>query len=227
MRVRALLPGGVVVAELSPPPGGEFSIALSGRQATWTLQFGLAEGKSPPVRYRMMIERPSAVGSASTRCADVLRARGVNAWVSVISGPPAASGILFPGLGAMAVSVAPAGKLTAASPAPGAPTVLLIGGGTTLRGDLAGLGCDPGQVQLNFWDTGKGKPPTLTLADPVAARCAGAPASRRVHRTPQLRNGHRGRSGRSARSAACHWSATSSTSRASSSSDGHAHVIRP
>jgi hypothetical protein len=173
MRARVLLPGGVVVAVLSPPPGGQFSIALSGRQATWTLEFGLAEGQSPPVRYRMVIERPSAVGSAATRCADVLRARGVNAWVSAISGPPAPSGILFPGLGAMAVSAVPAGKLTAASPAPGAPTVLHIGGGTTLRGDLAGLGCDPGQVQLNFWDTGKGKPPTLTLADPSGRALCG------------------------------------------------------
>ena len=163
---RVLLPGGVVVAQLSPPRGGQYSIALSGRQATWTLEFRLAEGEAAPVHYRMVIERPSALGSGATRCADVLRARGVNAWVSAIPGPPGAGGILFPGLGAVAVSTVPARTLTAASPAEGATPVLHVSGGTTLRGELAGLGCEPGQVQLNFWDTGKGKPPTLTVADP-------------------------------------------------------------
>src|SRR5262249_19045595 len=110
MRARVLLPGSVVVGELHPPRGGEFSIALSGRQATWTPGFRLADGASPPIRYRMVIERPSvpAPGSSGTRCADVLRARGVNAWIAAISGPPAASGIVFPGLGAMAVNTVPA-----------------------------------------------------------------------------------------------------------------------
>jgi hypothetical protein len=174
LRARVLLPGGVVVAQLRPPRGGQFSIALSGRQATWTLEFRLAEGESAPVRYRMVIERPSALGSGGTRCADVLRARGVNAWVSAISGPPSAGGILFPGLGAIAVSTVPTRTLTAASPAAGAPPVLHVSGGTALRGELAGLGCDPGQVQLNFWDTGKGKPPTLTVADSAGRPLCGS-----------------------------------------------------
>ena len=44
--------------------------------------------------------------------------------------------------------------------------MLKLRGGTTIRGDFAGLGCDPGQMQLNFWDTGRGKPPVLTVSDP-------------------------------------------------------------
>lgn len=167
MRARVLLPGGVVVGDVNPPKGGgPFSIALSGRPATWTLEFRLAEGARPPVRYRMVIGQPPALGSGGTRCTDVLRGRGVNAWVSAISGPPPSSGIVFPGLGAIAMSAVPAGKLTAMSPAAGAPPVLHVGGGATLRADLIGLGCEPGQVQVNLWDTGKGKPPKLTPSDP-------------------------------------------------------------
>ena len=174
VRPRVLLPGAVVVAQLSPPRGGQYSIALSGRQGTWTLEFRLAQGEVAPVHYRMVIERPSALGSGATRCADVLRARGVNVWVSAIPGPPGAGGILFPGLGAVALSTVPARTLTAASPAEGAPPVLHVSGGTTLRGELAGLGCDLGQVQLNFWDTGKGKPPTLTVADSTGRPLCGS-----------------------------------------------------
>jgi len=166
VRVRVLLPGDVVVALLTPPRGGQYSIALGGRQATWTLEFKLADGERPPVRYRLVVERPSALGSGGTRCADVLRARGVNAWVSALSGPPGADGIVFPGLGSIAFSAAPVNAVSVGSPVGGAASVLKLRGGTTIRGDLAGLGCDPGQMQLNFWDTGRGKPPVLTVSDP-------------------------------------------------------------
>jgi len=123
-------------------------------------------GERPPVRYRLVVERPSALGSGGTRCADVLRARGVNAWVSALSGPPGADGIVFPGLGSIAFSAAPVNAVSVGSPVGGAASVLKLRGGTTIRGDLAGLGCDPGQMQLNFWDTGRGKPPVLTVSDP-------------------------------------------------------------
>ena len=166
VRVRVFVPGDVVVALLSPPRGEQYSIALGGRQATWTLEFKLADGERPPVRYRLLVERPSALGSAATRCADVLRARGVNAWVSAISGPPGAGGIVFPGLGSIAVSTTPADAVSVGSPVGGAASVLKLRGGTTIRGDFARLGCDPGQMQLNFWDTGRGKPPVLTVTDP-------------------------------------------------------------
>jgi len=166
VRVRVFVPGDVVVALLSPPRGGQYSIALGGRQATWTLEFKLADGERPPVRYRLLVERPSALGSGATRCVDVLRARGVNAWVSAISGPPGVGGITFPGLGSIAVSATPANAVSVGSPVGGAVPVLKLRGGSTIRGDFAGLGCDPGQVQLNFWDTGKGKPPVLTVSDP-------------------------------------------------------------
>jgi hypothetical protein len=164
LRIQVLLPGGTVVAQLNPPRGEQFSIALSGRPATWTLQFRLAKGESVPVRYRMVIERPSTA-TGGPRCADALRARGINAWVRAIPGPPGAGGLVFPVLGSIAVSTVPPRALTAASPSDGAPPVLHVSGGTTLRAELADLGCEPGQVQLNFWDTGKGKPPVLTVAD--------------------------------------------------------------
>jgi len=166
VRVRIFVPGDVVVALLAPPRGGQYSIALGGRQATWTLEFKLADGEQPPVRYRLVIERPAATGSAGTRCADVLRARGVNAWVSAISGPPGAGGVVFPGLGSIAVSAIPADALSGGSPVGGGVSVLKLRAGITLRGDFAGLGCDPGQMQLNFWDTGRGKPPVLAVSDP-------------------------------------------------------------
>jgi hypothetical protein len=162
LRMRVLLPGGVVVAQLSPPHGKQFSLALSGRPATWTLQFRLAEGQAAPVRFRLVIERPSA-SAGGPRCADALRAKGITAWVTSVAEPPGARGLPFPGLGSIALSAAPAGALTAASPSEGAPPVLHFPAGTTLRGQFAGLGCDPGQVQLNFWDTGTGRPPTLTV----------------------------------------------------------------
>jgi hypothetical protein len=164
LRLQVLLPGGVVVARLSPPRGEQFSIAFSGRPATWILRFRLGEGEAAPVRYRMVIERPStSVGGP--RCADALRAKGINAWIVSIPGPPGVGGVVFPGLGSIALSALPASALTAASPSDGAPPVLHVGTGTTLRAELAGLGCEAALVQLNFWDTGKGKPPTLTVSD--------------------------------------------------------------
>ena len=166
VRVRVFVPDDVVVALLAPPRGAQYSIALGGRQATWTLEFKLADGEQPPVRYRLVVERPSALGSGGTRCADVLRARGVNAWVSAISGPPGAGGIVFPGLGSIAVSATPTNAVSVGSPVGGGVSVLKLRAGTTIRGDFAGLGCDPGQMQLNFWDTGRGKPPVLTVSDP-------------------------------------------------------------
>jgi len=166
VRVRVFVPGDVVVALLAPPRGGQYSIALGGRQATWTLEFKLADGEQPPVRYRLVVERPSALGSGGTRCADVLRARGVNAWVSAISGPPGAGGIVFPGLGSIAVSATPSNAVSIGSPVGGGVSVLKLRAGTTMQADFAGLGCDTGQVQVNFWDAGRGKPPVLTVTDP-------------------------------------------------------------
>jgi hypothetical protein len=164
LRIRVLLPGGIVVARLSPPRDQQFSLALSGRAATWTIEFRLGPGEAAPVRYRLIVERPST-SAGGPRCADALRAKGINAWVGSLPGPPGASGLVFPGLGSIALSAMPAGTLSAASPADGAPPVLLVKGGATLRGELAGLGCEPGQVQLNVWDTGKGRPSTLTVSD--------------------------------------------------------------
>jgi len=164
LHLQVLLPGGVVVARLSPARGQQFALALSGRAATWTLQFRLAEGESAPVRYRLTIERPgTAVGGP--RCADALHAKGINAWILSAPALSEAGTLVFPGLGSITVNTEPARALSAASPAPGAPSVLRVRGGTTLRGEFRDLGCEPGQVQLNFWDTGKGKPPALSLAD--------------------------------------------------------------
>jgi hypothetical protein len=164
LRLQILLPGGVVVARLSPPRGEQFSLALSGRPATWTLQWRLREGESAPVRYRMTIERPSsAVGGP--RCADALRAKGINSWVVSVPTPPETGRLVFPGLGSIAIRTDPPGTLTAESPGAGAPPVLHVKAGTKLQGEFAGLGCEPDQAQLNFWDTGKGKPPILTVSD--------------------------------------------------------------
>jgi hypothetical protein len=163
LRAQVLLPGGAVVARLSPPRGEQFAIALSGRAATWTLKFRLGEGESAPVRYRMVVERPSTA-AGGPRCADRLRAMGINAWILSVPGPPGRGQLVFPGLGSIAVSTVPPGPLAAASPGEGAPPVLHVRGGTTLRAELGGLGCEPGQVQLNFWDTGTGRPPTLTVS---------------------------------------------------------------
>ena len=44
--------------------------------------------------------------------------------------------------------------------------MLKLRAGTTMQADFAGLGCDTGQVQVNFWDAGRGKPPVLTVTDP-------------------------------------------------------------
>jgi hypothetical protein len=174
LRLRVLLPGGVVVAQLSPPRGEQFSIALSGRAATWTLQFTLGEGEAAPVRYRMMVERPST-SLGGPRCADALRAKGISAWIVSAPGPPGTTGLVFPGLGSIAISARPPGTLTAASPAEGAPPVLHVRAGTTLQGEFAGLGCEPNQVQLNFWDTGKGQPPMLSVSDASGHPLCGGP----------------------------------------------------
>ena len=117
LRVRVLLPGDVLVAQLSPPRGEQFSIALSGRAATWTLQFGLREGESAPVRYRMVVERP-ATSVGGPRCTDALLAKGINAWIMAVTGPPGETGFAFPGLGSIAVSAAPPNAMTAAPPRP-------------------------------------------------------------------------------------------------------------
>ncbi|HXJ78859.1 MAG TPA: hypothetical protein VMS64_09280 [Candidatus Methylomirabilis sp.] len=164
LKIRVLLDAGMVVAQLSPPRGQEVSIALSGRPATWTLQFGLREGEAAPVRYRMVVERPSTA-TGGPRCEDALRAKGINAWVLSIPGPPGTGTLVFPTFGSIALSSVKPAALTAAAPPGGELPVLRVSGGTTLKADLADLGCEPGQVQLNFWDTGKGKPPTLTVSD--------------------------------------------------------------
>lgn len=174
LRIRVLLPGGVVVALLSPPRGNQFSIALSGRPAIWTVEFRLGERESAPVRYRMQVVRPSSPGAgALSACADALRARGIGAWAVSVSGPPGPAGLPFPGLGAIALETTPIGALTAAPPAAGAGPTLHLRGGATLRGELARLGCAPGQVQLNLWDTGKGKPPTMSVSDASGRRLCG------------------------------------------------------
>jgi len=174
LRLRLLLPGGVVVAQLSPPRGNQFSIALSGRPAIWTLESRLGERESAPVHYRLQVVRPSlpaaGVGSA---CSDVLRARGLNAWAVSVPEAPGPGGLSFPGLGAIALEISPAGALSGGPPAPGAAPVMRLRGGATLRGDLGQLGCAATQVQVNVWDTGRGKPPSLSVADASGRRLCG------------------------------------------------------
>jgi hypothetical protein len=176
LSVQVLLPGRVVVGRLEPPRAERFSIALSGRAAQWALELSLRERRSAPVRYRMSVERLSVPGAGVGRsCADALRARGVDAWIASVPSPPDRSGIAFPGLGAIALSATPPRALTAASPGEGAPPVLHARGGTVLQGELAALGCDPGHVQVNLWDTGKGKPPAMVIADASGRRLCGNP----------------------------------------------------
>ena len=166
LMMRVLLPGGVVVAELSPPRGTQFSMALSGRPAVWTMEFRIREPESAPVHYRMQIVRPSPAGpGGGAACVDALGARGIVAWAVSVSAPPAASGLPFPGLGAMGFEATPPGTLAAAPAIAGGAPVVRIGAGTTLRGDFARLGCLPRLVQLNLWDASKGKPPTMSIAD--------------------------------------------------------------
>lgn len=166
LKIRVLLPGGVVAAEILPPPGGPFAFALSGRAAEWTIELRLAERGSAPVSYAMAVGRPSAAASgARSACADALRALGVNAWVVSVARLPGGAGLAFPGLGTIAFRATPAGAATIASPGAGAPPVPHLRGGTVLEGDFAGLGCDPRQLQLNLWDTGKGAPPVLSIFD--------------------------------------------------------------
>jgi hypothetical protein len=90
----------------------------------------------------------------------VLRARGVNAWVSALSGRLVRTGIVLPRARLDRVQRGAVNAVSVGSRLEGAASVLKLRGGTTIRGDLAGLGCDPGQMQLNFWDTGRGKPPS-------------------------------------------------------------------
>jgi hypothetical protein len=173
LSIQALLPGGIVAAQLAPPRGERFSIALSGRPATWTLRFRLREGESAPVRFRMTIERPSNA-TGGPRCADALRAKGIDAWILAIPGPPDAGRLVFPGLGWITLGAAPPQALAAGAPSPGAPPVLHVRGGTVLQAHLGELGCEPGQVQLNVWDTGQGKPPVLTVSDARGRPLCGA-----------------------------------------------------
>jgi hypothetical protein len=62
-RSRLVCPATSCVALLTPPRGGQYSIARGRAQATWTLEFKLADGEPAPVRYRLVVERPSALGS--------------------------------------------------------------------------------------------------------------------------------------------------------------------
>jgi len=167
LRIRMLLPNSVLVAQLTPPRISEFSIALSGRAATWTVELSLGGRQQPvPVQYRMTVARPSTPGSGvGPACGEALRARGISAWVMSVPGPPDAGGLVFPGLGAIKLSASPASSISAAAPQSGAPLMLQAHGGTVVQAELAGLGCDLTRVQLNLWDTGKGKPPTLSIAD--------------------------------------------------------------
>ena len=175
LMMRVLLPGGVVVAELSPPRGNQFSMALSGRPAVWTIEFRIREPESAPVHYRMQIGRPSPAGpGGGATCADALGARGIVAWTVSVSAPPPASGLPFPGLGALALELTPPGTLTAAPATAGGVPVLRVGAGATLRGDVARLGCSPRLVQLNLWDASKGKPPTMSIADTNGRQLCGS-----------------------------------------------------
>ncbi len=167
LRVRVLQPGGVLVAQLTPLRISPFTIALSGRAATWTVELSLGGRQQPvPVQYRMTVARPSTPGSGvGPACGEALRARGISAWVMSVPGPPDAGGLVFPGLGAIKLSASPASSVSAAAPQSGAPLMLQVRGGTAVQAELAGLACDLTHLQLNLWDTGKGKPPTMSIAD--------------------------------------------------------------
>jgi hypothetical protein len=179
LRVQVLLAGGVVVARLDLPKTDRFSIALSGRGAQWAVEFSLAERGSGPVRYSIAVGRPATPPAGERApCAEALGARGIDAWIVSVPGLTD-GGLLFPGLGTLALRAAPAGAVTVGSPMPDAPPVARVRGGTTLHGDFASLGCEPHEVQVNLWDTGNGKPPALTTFDasgrPLCGR-AGQPS---------------------------------------------------
>jgi len=173
LRIRVLLPGGVLVADLSPPADGQFAVALSGRAATWTLELSLAERASTPASFRMDVVRPTASTATGGVCADALRARGITAWVMSAAAPPGAGGLPFSGLGSVALTATPAPSLAAVRQTNGAAPVLHVSGTSLLRGDFAGLGCAPNRVQITVWDAGRGKPPVMSIADASARRLCG------------------------------------------------------
>ncbi len=174
LRLRTALPGDVVVARLEAEPAPEFAVALSGRSADWKVDFRLGPQGSAPVRYRMFVERASAAaaGGARTSCRDALRARGVSAWVVSVASLRSATPLPLPGLGTLAVTLTAAGPPASASPAAGAP-VPHLREGAVLRGDFDGLACDLHRVQVNLWDTGRGKPPAMVIADAAGRRLCG------------------------------------------------------
>jgi hypothetical protein len=174
LRIRVLLPGGVLVAQLAPPADGQFAVALSGREATWTLELSLAERGSAPASFRMEVVRPAASTVTGGGCVDALRARGITAWVVSVAAPPAAGGLPLSGLGSVALTATPPPSLAVARQTDAAAPVLRVSGTSLLRGDFAGLGCTPNRVQINVWDTGRGKPPVMSIADGSGRRLCGS-----------------------------------------------------
>jgi len=174
LRVRILLPGDVVVAELAPTQVSAYTIALSGRAATWTIEMGLTARRPVPVQYQLAVAQPSTpAGGVGPACGDALRARGINAWVIAPAGPPATGRLELAGLGAMALRATPASSAQAGAPSPVAVAVLEVREGA-LAADLAGLGCDLTRVQITLWDTGKPRPASVWIADGSGQRLCGA-----------------------------------------------------
>jgi hypothetical protein len=174
LRIRVLLPGGVLVAQLAPPADGQFAVALSGRAATWTLELSLAQRGAAPASFRMEVVRPTASTVTGGGCADALRARGITAWVVSVAAPPATGGLPLSGLGSVALTASPAQSLAAARQTDAAAPVLHVSGTSLVRGDFVGLGCAPRRVQINVWETGRGKPPVMSIADGSARRLCGS-----------------------------------------------------
>lgn len=173
LRVQVALAGGVVVARLQPERAAEFAIALSGRPADWRVDLRLGPEGSAPVRYRMFVARvPSAGGGPRASCGDALGARGVSAWVVSPASLTAGAPLALPGLGLLTLGVSGPGSAGSASPSGGAP-VTHLPAATVLHGDFAALGCDLHRVQVNLWDTGRGKPPALVVADAAGRRLCG------------------------------------------------------
>jgi hypothetical protein len=174
LRIRVLLPAGVLVAQLAPPAQGQFAVALSGRASTWTLELSLAERGSAPASFRMEVVRPAPSKVTGGGCADALRARGIQAWVVSVATPPAAGGLPLSGLGSVALTATPPQNLGAARQTDAAAPVLHVSGTSLLRGDFAALGCAPNRVQINVWEAGRGKPPVMSIADGSGRRLCGS-----------------------------------------------------
>jgi hypothetical protein len=166
LHVRVLLPGDVVVAQLAPARVPAYSIALSGRAATWTVEMSLAARRPVPVQYQLAVAQPSTpAAGVGPACGDALRARGISAWVIAPPGPPQSGRLVFAGLGTIMLSATPASSITGAPAHPGAAPVIEVRDGTALSANLAELGCDLAHVQVTLWDTGKAKPPSMSIAD--------------------------------------------------------------